>query len=52
MVEQLLILMLVGILAGILGALLGLGGGIIVTPVLTVLMATRFNTPLPPRWWS
>lgn len=38
MVEQLLILMLVGILAGILGALLGLGGGIIVTPVLTVLM--------------
>ena len=28
---------LVGIFAGILGALLGLGGGIVITPVLTLL---------------
>ena len=38
LVQQLLILAFTGLAAGILGALLGLGGGIIITPVLTLLM--------------
>ncbi|WP_125706542.1 sulfite exporter TauE/SafE family protein [Lacticaseibacillus daqingensis] len=38
MVVQSLLLMGVGVFAGILGALLGLGGGIIITPVLTLIM--------------
>jgi len=37
---------LVGIFAGILGALLGLGGGIVITPVLTLL----FGVDSPCRW--
>jgi len=37
-VQQVLILAFTGVAAGILGALLGLGGGIIVTPVLTLMM--------------
>ena len=34
---------LVGIFAGILGALLGLGGGIVITPVLTLLFGVDFK---------
>ncbi|KRN21983.1 permease [Lacticaseibacillus camelliae DSM 22697 = JCM 13995] len=38
MVVQALLLAGVGLMAGILGALLGLGGGIIITPVLTLML--------------
>ncbi len=38
MITQALLLIGVGLLAGIMGALLGLGGGIIVTPVITLVM--------------
>ena len=38
MVQTAFILLLVGIAAGTLGSLLGIGGGMIVTPVLTVFM--------------
>ncbi|GEP19900.1 sulfite exporter TauE/SafE family protein [Pediococcus argentinicus] len=38
MVNQILLLATVGILAGVFGAILGIGGGIIITPVLTVMM--------------
>lgn len=38
MITQALIFIGVGLMAGILGALLGLGGGIIVTPVITLLL--------------
>ena len=34
--QQIILLLAVGILAGILGAILGIGGGIILTPVLTL----------------
>ena len=36
--EHALIIVVVGLIAGIGGAVLGLGGGIIVTPILTLLM--------------
>ncbi|AEV95462.1 sulfite exporter TauE/SafE family protein [Pediococcus claussenii] len=36
--NQLILLLVVGLLAGIFGAILGIGGGIIITPVLTVMM--------------
>ncbi len=36
--EQVILILLTGLLAGTLGAILGLGGGIIVTPILTVFM--------------
>lgn len=38
MLNQALILMLTGLAAGVLGAILGIGGGMIVTPVMTMLM--------------
>lgn len=38
MIEQLIIMLVTGIAAGIFGSLLGLGGGMIVTPVLTVFL--------------
>jgi uncharacterized membrane protein YfcA len=38
MASHLLILLLVGLMAGIFGAILGIGGGMIITPVLTVAM--------------
>lgn len=38
MVNQIILLLVVGLLAGIFGAILGIGGGIIITPVLTVMM--------------
>ncbi|ANZ68987.1 permease [Pediococcus claussenii] len=38
MANQLILLLVVGLLAGIFGAILGIGGGIIITPVLTVMM--------------
>ena len=38
MVQTMLIMMAVGLFAGIAGAILGLGGGIIITPVLTLMM--------------
>lgn len=38
MVQTMLIMMGVGLFAGIAGAILGLGGGIIITPVLTLMM--------------
>lgn len=37
MIETVLLMILIGIFAGIAGAILGLGGGIIVTPILTLL---------------
>jgi len=37
MVTQALIMLVVGVLAGVMGSILGLGGGIIVTPVLTLM---------------
>ncbi|MDR3241367.1 MAG: sulfite exporter TauE/SafE family protein [Lactobacillaceae bacterium] len=37
MVTQALIMLIVGVLAGVMGSILGLGGGIIVTPVLTLM---------------
>ncbi|GKQ42451.1 UPF0721 transmembrane protein [Companilactobacillus sp. RD055328] len=36
--NSILILLIVGILAGVIGSLLGLGGGMIVTPILTMMM--------------
>ncbi|MGR3742470.1 sulfite exporter TauE/SafE family protein [Companilactobacillus sp. DQM5] len=36
--HSLLLLVIVGVLAGVIGSLLGLGGGMIVTPVLTMIM--------------
>ena len=36
--EQMLLLMGTGVLGGILGAVLGIGGGMIITPILTMLM--------------
>ena len=36
MIETVIIMIVIGVLAGIGGAVLGLGGGIIVTPVLTL----------------
>lgn len=36
--EQMLLLMGTGLLGGILGAVLGIGGGMIITPILTMLM--------------
>ena len=36
--DQLLLLMLTGLGAGILGAIMGIGGGMIITPVLTIVM--------------
>ncbi|GAT18461.1 MAG TPA: sulfite exporter TauE/SafE family protein [Lactobacillus sp.] len=38
MIQTMLIMMAVGLFAGIAGAILGLGGGIIITPVLTLMM--------------
>lgn len=38
MLSQAILLIGVGLMAGVLGALLGLGGGIIITPVLTLMM--------------
>ncbi|GAT18012.1 hypothetical protein C5L25_001406 [Secundilactobacillus silagei JCM 19001] len=38
MIQTMLIMMGVGLFAGIAGAILGLGGGIIITPVLTLMM--------------
>jgi len=38
MIEQLILMLVTGIAAGIFGALLGLGGGMIVTPILTVFL--------------
>lgn len=38
MIEQLIIMLVTGIAAGIFGSLLGLGGGMIVTPMLTVFL--------------
>ncbi|GAX03892.1 permease [Secundilactobacillus pentosiphilus] len=38
MVQTMLIMMGVGLFAGIAGAILGLGGGIIITPILTLMM--------------
>lgn len=38
MIEQLIIMLFTGIAAGIFGSLLGLGGGMIVTPILTVFL--------------
>lgn len=38
MINQLILLVVTGIAAGILGAIMGIGGGMIITPVLTVLM--------------
>ncbi|MED9786944.1 MAG: TSUP family transporter, partial [Latilactobacillus curvatus] len=34
--QQIILLLAVGVLAGVLGSILGIGGGIIVTPVLTL----------------
>ncbi|SUP61241.1 Sulfite exporter TauE/SafE [Weissella viridescens] len=39
MVTQTLIMLVTGVVAGALGSILGLGGGIIVTPVLTIFMS-------------
>ena len=36
MIETVILMIVIGVLAGIGGAVLGLGGGIIVTPVLTL----------------
>ena len=36
MASHLIILLLVGLLAGVFGAILGIGGGMIITPVLTI----------------
>ena len=36
--EQMIMLMVTGLLGGILGAVLGIGGGMIITPILTMLM--------------
>lgn len=38
MIDQLLIMLITGVAAGIFGSLLGLGGGMIVTPILTVFL--------------
>lgn len=38
MIQTMLIMMAVGLFAGVAGAILGLGGGIIITPVLTLMM--------------
>lgn len=38
MINQMILLVVTGVAAGILGAIMGIGGGMIITPVLTVLM--------------
>lgn len=38
MTEQLIVMLITGIAAGVFGSLLGLGGGMIVTPILTVFL--------------
>ncbi|MCW0952657.1 sulfite exporter TauE/SafE family protein [Weissella ceti] len=46
MIEQLIIMLITGIAAGIFGSLLGLGGGMIVTPILTVFLGVDIKTAI------
>ena len=41
----------VSVVAGFLGSLTGLGGGVVVTPVLTLLLGVDFHYAMGPRWY-